>query len=482
MSGNEETFDAIVIGAGMGGASCAAVLAKRGQRVLLLERNAIAGGKAMTVRGGGFAYELWPVVSGPSVGSRFAELLAELDAEGEVELLTPDDVMEFIYRDGDERRHMVGAANPGGGDPLGMVTMLGLTDADIAEVLRMMGDLHGMDEQAMAALEGTTFSAWLDLYDLPQSVRSWFGVQANIIFVVPIDQLDAAEAIITLQDFAKGAAGRYHSGGYGSVAEVCAQRVAQYGGTVLYGADVEQIIVEGDHAVGVQLTDGRSFRAPVVVSNAGIQPTVLKLAGADHFDGDYVEQVRSLRPSWGIVGHRYVLTEPFFDRGAYFTFDDSNYMTTDRFAALSTGWLPDELSVFAVVPSQYDSSLAPEGSQMVLVGTFCDAGTELDYLPSMLERLDETMERVWPGFHKVVKSRVPYGTAQVSKVSRDAVVPGQGGECVGLAQIVGQCGTHKPSPRSPLAGLYLVGCDAGGRGCGTHQAVDSGLNVADLLS
>ena len=42
-----------------------------------------------------------------------------------------------------------------------------------------MGDLHGMDEQAMAALEGTTFSAWLDLYELPQSVRSWFGVQAN---------------------------------------------------------------------------------------------------------------------------------------------------------------------------------------------------------------------------------------------------------------------------------------------------------------
>ena len=111
MSGNEETFDAIVIGAGMGGASCAAVLAKRGQRVLLLERNAIAGGKAMTVRGGGFAYELWPVVSGPSVGSRFAELPADIDAQGEVELLPPDDTMEFSYSDAHARRHMWGAPN-----------------------------------------------------------------------------------------------------------------------------------------------------------------------------------------------------------------------------------------------------------------------------------------------------------------------------------------------------------------------------------
>ena len=56
-----------------------------------------------------------------------------------------------------------------------------------------------------------------------------------------------------------------------------------------------------------------------------------------------------------------------------------------------------------------------------------------------------------------------------------------GGEAVGLAQVVGQCGSDKPDPRTPLAGLYLVGCDAGGRGAGTHQAVDSGFNVAEMV-
>ncbi len=34
----------------------------------------------------------------------------------------------------------------------------------------------------------------------------------------------------------------------------------------------------------------------------------------------------------------------------------------------------------------------------------------------------------------------------------------------------------------PLPGLYLVGCDAGGRGSGTHQAVDSGFNVARMVA
>jgi phytoene dehydrogenase-like protein len=58
---SDQTFDVIVTGAGFGGATCAALLAKRGLRVLLLEKNAQAGGKAMVISKNGFTYELWPV-------------------------------------------------------------------------------------------------------------------------------------------------------------------------------------------------------------------------------------------------------------------------------------------------------------------------------------------------------------------------------------------------------------------------------------
>jgi prolycopene isomerase len=66
-------------------------------------------------------------------------------------------------------------------------------------------------------------------------------------------------------------------------------------------------------------------------------------------------------------------------------------------------------------------------------------------------------------------------------MTRDATVPGSGGEAVGIAQVVGQVGRGKPDPRTPLPGLFLVGCDAGGRGAGTHQALDSAFNVADII-
>ena len=74
-----EKFDAIVVGAGFGGSTCAALLAKRGLRTLLVDKNAVPGGKAMTVGDKGFRYDLWPIVGGPSLNSRFAEALDELE-------------------------------------------------------------------------------------------------------------------------------------------------------------------------------------------------------------------------------------------------------------------------------------------------------------------------------------------------------------------------------------------------------------------
>ena len=59
------SYDAIVIGAGFGGSSCAALLAKRGLRVLLLEKNAKAGGKAMALSKKGFTYTAWVVIAAP---------------------------------------------------------------------------------------------------------------------------------------------------------------------------------------------------------------------------------------------------------------------------------------------------------------------------------------------------------------------------------------------------------------------------------
>jgi prolycopene isomerase len=476
-----ERFDAIVVGAGMGGATCAALLASRGLSTLLVDKNSIPGGKAMTVGQEGFRYDLWPIVGGPSLDSRFAQVLDEIEMADRVELLTLEKSIALIYPSrGSDSRSLIGSAVPQGEGSMAALELMNLSEADLPEVMRLFTDMLQMSPGEIAELDDVSFADFVSRYSVPQSVVSYFGMWSNIVFVVPIDLLAASEAIRTFKDFTAGGAGRYHSGGYGRVAEVFCEAVERYGGRVLLGARVERIRQEDGAVTGVDTARG-SFDAPIVVSNAGIQPTVLRLVGEEHFDRDYVSYVRGLVPSWGVVGIRYFLNRPFFEHGMYLAYSDENYLDSERFARMKTGWLPEDLLVFNVVPAFYDESLAPEGKQCALIGTLGWPDLEFPHEEQLWDRLDATVKRLWPGIEPCIESTVRYGASQVSGLTRDAVVPGQGGECVGLAQIVGQCGRHKPRAAAPLRGLFYVGCDAGGYGCGTHQAADSGVNVADLV-
>ncbi len=480
-----EKYDVIVVGAGVGGATCAALLARRGIRTLLVDQNAKPGGKAMVAgREGSFRYDLWPIVGGPAADSQFARVLDELEMADKVELLTPADSNVMLYRgakaEAGKYAKFVRSCLPDPADGETIFPMLGLQPEDLPELLRMLGDIAAMQPDDIDKLDQVSFADFISGYRLPESVHSYLGMQCNIIFVVPIDRVAASEMIRVLQDFGAGGAGRYHSGGFGHVVEIFCEAVEHYGGRVLLDTRVEKIEVLDGAVTGI-VTDAGRFEAPVVVSNAGIQPTVVKLVGEEHFDEGYARYVRDLVPSEAIMGIRYFLDRPFFEHGMYIAYNDQNHLDAERFERLRAGWLPDDVLVFNTVPSFYDPSLAPEGKQCAVIGTFCSPDPDLEYAEALWQRLDETVKRLWPGLEECIESQVRYGNQQVSSLTRDAVVPRQGGECIGLAQIVGQCGKQKPDATAPIQGLYYVGCDAGGYGCGTHQAADSGVNLADLI-
>jgi len=91
------------------------------------------------------------------------------------------------------------------------------------------------------------------------------------------------------------------------------------------------------------------------------------------------------------------------------------------------------------------------------------------------------MFKVFPEMKEHIERREPYSSREVSMLTRDKVLPNQGGECIGLGQTLGQGGSQKPSIKGPIQGLFYVGCDAGGIGVGTQQATDSGINVANAV-
>ena len=491
----DKSYDAIVIGAGPGGSSCAALLAKKGLNTLLIEQNNRAGGKAMTVSKKGFRYEFWPVAGGPFFNSRFDEILHELGLESEK--CIPGigrDISEALYYPDKKGQYqpfygpLSGPVADASGQPvqvpeeamLKAMQWLGIKDEELPEIMRFMAETAELTPSEIEKMDDMTCHEYLSTYDLPTSFYSLLGMQANIVYVLPFDQVAASEFIKTSRDIMEKGGGYYSKGGYGRLFERCVEAFGKLGGNVKYNTRVEKIIIEKGLIKGVATNKG-IFKSPIVVSNAGIQPTVLKLAGEEHFDKGYVNRIKGLVPSLALMGKRYFLNKPFFKEATNMAFSDNSIWNTERSFKVRRGEIPEELLVFNVIPSNFDSDLAPSGKQCVLSSILCPADPEFKNTPAFWKKLDEMMERIWPGFSDTVEFKENYSTKHVSTLARDHVLPGIGGECIGLGQIVGQCGKNKPSPAAPVQGLFYVGCDAGGYGCGTHQAVDSAFNVSRLI-
>lgn len=480
-----ESYDVIVIGAGYGGATIAALLADAGRRVALVDKTPRAGGKTQTLDRKGYRYEMFGAVGIPALDSRFHELVERLDLGDEVELLFPEGpvaAMHYRTEDGDWRTFR-GSLRPGSDvDVASLQALFAATDEEMEALANFYLALFMLSDEDIDVLDDVGTTEFLAPHGLSAGLTSQINATLNMLFVVPVDRLAASETVRCLRAAALSGSGRFHRGGYGQVAEACARFVVDHGGLFRTSTRVESIDVEDGRAIGVTLKDGTELRAPVVVSNAGIQPTVLKLTGAEHFPADYVERVRGLEPSWAIAGVRYVFDTRVFDAGLIPVFSDESWLDSERFAAMERGEWPDVPLIAIDVASEFDPGLVPvEGHQVANIQVFVPADPDSPLVDEAIARARATVEELYPAIREHTIRTEPYGPRQASLLTRDATEPGTGGEAVGLAQVVGQVGRNKPDPRTPLPGLYLVGCDAGGVGAGTHQAVDSGFNVAAMV-
>jgi len=480
-----DTFDVAVIGAGYGGATVAALLAHAGRRVVLVEKTPRAGGKTQTLDRKGYRYEMFGAVGIPAYGSRFHELVDLIGIAEKVPFVVPEsDAASVWYKaaSGEWRFMRSPLRQTGTAEEIeNLRRVYGATDQDLAAFGALFGAVMTLEDPELDALDDVGMLGWIRSFGVPEPLVSQLCVTLNTLFVVPVNRLAASEAIFTLKQMLVGGSGRYHIGGYGRVAEACADYVSEHGGRYLTHTRVRRIDVEHGRVAGIE-TDAGTIRARAVISNAGIQPTVVQLAGEEHFPAAYVERIRALEPSWAIAGIRYVLDAPVFDAHLTPIYSDESWLDDERFERMQNGRWPEIPLIAIDVPSAFDPGLVPvPGHQVANTQVFCSADPTSTMGDEAIERAERVLAELYPDLRKHVIREERYGAGQISRMTRDSVLPGCGGEAVGIAQVVGQVGTSKPNPRTPLPGLYIVGCDAGGRGAGTHQAVDSGFNVAAMV-
>ena len=71
--------------------------------------------------------------------------------------------------------------------------------------------------------------------------------------------------------------GSFPIGGSSQIVETIDPVIEKAGGTILINAEVDKVIVENNRAIGVYMTDGKSFYAKHIIGGAGIMTTYKKL-------------------------------------------------------------------------------------------------------------------------------------------------------------------------------------------------------------
>jgi phytoene dehydrogenase-like protein len=488
-----KTREVIIIGGGLSGLACGALLAKKGHKPLIVEMNHEVGGRALGTKEKGFLYDYFPIGLTPVRGHRLELLATELGLDRDHFKVRGPQKMAFGYRRPAGAWKILNNVNILLGkpdeafDPSHLFGLWGLSEEEQVKAVAILADvfLKAPEEIRKLDEEDITFQQYLDRisYDMPSSVYNFLAFFANMAMVEPIDLVSAAEYIRIAQDSFNNGGGGYPEGSMTRVSNCLREIFEQRGGELRTGTKIEKILIEEGRAVGIRTAEGEELRSSVIISSAGIHPTVLKLVGREHFDRAYVERVEQLQPAWGLTSQIYFLERPVLDFDIAIAYSDDAWWDLETYRRIENGYEPQEVVLYAQVTTNYDSSLAPPGKQLLSAGTICPSDRDSTAVGMLIERAEETLFELWPEIVPALESKRYAGPAEVAKLSRDRVLHGQGGECMGLGQIVRQCGCHKPSAETSIEGLFLVGIDAGGgEGMGVHQSVHSAIKVADLVS
>lgn len=290
-------------------------------------------------------------------------------------------------------------------------------------------------------------------------------------------------------------------GGTSQLAHSLAAFFHAQGGTIMNGCHVEKIEVEGGRATGVQLGDGRRFKANQFIASEVDPPaTFLKMVGEEHLDDVIIERCNN----WEVEQHNalfglHAATDVYPDYSQ--KYDEENngalaiFMGVNSLEELDVHWDEINRGLMPSVPggdacchTMIDPSYAPEGKHTLLmwqVGPAADKLADGQTYDDIRESYFEKMADRWRDFAPNLTNDVFLGKYSYTPSDiENRLINMVGGGCRQGSYGNNQWYYGRPFPeansyRTPIEGLYLCGssCHPGGS---IHFG--PGYNCANTLS
>jgi len=451
------SYDAVVIGAGVGGLVCANLLLRAGMKVLLVEQHSLVGGYCSTFRRNGYTFDaathFYPLLGNPATIT--GSLLADLGIT--TEWVKMDPVDSFHFPDGS--RFAVPASFDTYLQRLKQEFPAEAHNIDtffsLVRKTYLIGLVHYFRNVATDRIVPYQHLTIRDVLEshftdpklkllLTGDIGHWGSPPSRTSFVF--------DSMLRLAYFL----GNYYPRGGSQVfVDELAQRFEEGGGHILMNTNVRRIHIHNHSARGVEIETGslrhrerKHISAGVVVSNADLRLTLERMIGPELLDPDYLGGIRQLRTSMPCfllhIGLKDIsLEELRRAEGYHWSSWDAENVATQAF------------KVF--LPTVFDQGLAPPGGQIIIVQkvTRVDFDNVEDWSAhkAAIENwILGSLERCIPGLSSKIVVKLS-ASAQTSY----RYTLNHHGAMLGWEMSPDQLGEHRPGIQGPFKNLHFVG-------------------------
>ncbi len=489
--------DSIIIGAGHNGLAAGGILAKNGQRVLVLEKTNYPGGMAATkelFKGFKHSVGAWALI----VFHKEMQELLEIDDFGYESFIpdtsycvygAPEDKPFIAYND------PIVMANKLATDH-GPDAMRGLFDLfqylqgfqKIADEQRFKNPdsmetliAQAPDEETRRMLHRLTYGSAMDI------IRDYFPdpekhkcIQGSLAAMT----IDGTHMGPYTPGSATSMAFHYTAtdamnvfklpkGGIGALCTALVKKLEHYGGEVRYKSQVQKFLLEEGRVVGVQLRSGEKITANQVLSSLDAKSTFHRLTGEEHLSDDFNNKVDEIDYRNGYLQIHLTLKElPEFTGHLAFTNEDklkwlmayipSPGHLNDAWKQYRKGEIPDDPPAYTYFPSMVDPTLAPAGYHTATIFSHyfpyqMSQDKHNEYKNEMAKRSIGQITKYAPNFEDAIVDKVVLTHQYFEKTFGIT----KGDFCHGLLA-PGQMFNNRPvdgyaNYRTPIDGLYMCG-------------------------
>jgi phytoene dehydrogenase-like protein len=522
-------LDAIIIGAGHNGLTCAAYLGMAGLAVRVFERRSVVGGACVTeefhpgFRNSTAAYTvslLQPKViqdlklheRGLRVVERRAQnflplpngrylLTGEDRTEREIGKFSAKDAARYpayqteIRRVAEVLRSVLLIAPPNLGGFSQAVREL----SKLAEIGRKLWQADGLEAafQLFRRSAGDVLDSWFES-DPIKAVLGFDAVIGNLA-----SPYAAGSAYMLLHHAfgevnGKSGVWGYAIGGMGAITQAMANAAVEHGVRIDVCSEVREVLVEGDRVAGIVLKDGTAVRARAVIANVNPQYLFQTLVPRGAVPHAVAARMTAWKAGSGTFRMNVALSKlPNFSAlpvpGDHHTAGiilapSLSYMEQAYRDCVHSGWSRMPI-IEMVIPSTLDDSLAPPGAHVASLfcqhvnPQFADGSTWDQHREVVADLMIDTVEAYAPGFKASVIARQSFSPLDLERIFG---LPN--GDIFHGAMTLDQLFSARPmlgfaDYRMPVAGLYLCGSGAhpggGVTGAPGHNAAQA--VIADLL-